>query len=167
MKAFMVVLAGMLVGLVTFLMLSPGAFAQGSPAAGAPTDSTVVFVCQPSAAHPCTPGVPWSQALAAMPDLVTYLASRLPAAGNVNVVIMVGDNTGTYTVPAMTAANKLLLGFALKDDLSSTAYNWSTASFVLGTNLINPTHGWHTAAGQVIDPTAKDWTSFNLVFLYE
>jgi hypothetical protein len=149
------------------ILMSPGAFAEGTPAAGAPTDNTVVFVCQPSATHTCTTGMPWSQALATMPDLVTYLASRLPAAGNVNVIIMAGNNTGTYTVPAMTAANKLLLGFTLKDDLSTTTFNWSTASFVLGTNLINPTNGWHTAAGQVIDPTKKDWTSFNLVFLYE
>jgi hypothetical protein len=87
--------------------------------------------------------------------------------GSTNIIILQGNSTGTYNAPGLTAANKLLCGFSSRDDLSSTTFNFSPTGFVLASNQLNTANGWYVATGQIIDPTAVDWSGYSLVWLYE
>lgn len=84
-----------------------------------------------------------------------------------NIIILQGNTTGTYSAPGLTAANKLLCGFSSRDDLSSTTFNFSPTAFVLASNQLNSANGWYAGTGQIIDPTAVNWSGYSLVWLYE
>lgn len=88
--------------------------------------------------------------------------------GSTNLIILQGNATGAYAAPGLAASNKLLCGFSAQDDLSSTSFfNFSPSAFVLASNQLNIANGWYAGAGQVIDPTAVDWTGFNIIWLYQ
>ena len=99
---------------------------------------------------------------------ITAAASGTDAGtGSTNIIILQGNSTGTYSVPGLTAANKLLCGFSSRDDLGSTAFNFSPTAFVLASSQLNMANGWYAGAGRIIDPTAVDWSGYSLVWLYE
>jgi hypothetical protein len=87
--------------------------------------------------------------------------------GSTNLIILQGNSSGTYSAPGLTASNRLLCGFSSQDDLSSTTFNFSPSSFVLASNQLNIANGWYAGSGQIIDPTAADWSGFNIVWLYQ
>jgi hypothetical protein len=87
--------------------------------------------------------------------------------GSTNIIILQGNSTGTYSAPGLTIANKLLCGFSSRDDLSSTTFNFSPAAFALASNQLNIANGWYAGTGQIIDPTAVNWSGYSLVWLYE
>ena len=87
--------------------------------------------------------------------------------GSANIIILQGNATGTYSAPGLTTANKLLCGFSSRDDLSSTTFNFSPTAFVLASNQLNIANGWYAGTGQIIDPTAVNWSGYSLVWLYE
>jgi hypothetical protein len=87
--------------------------------------------------------------------------------GNTNVIILQGNSTGTYSAPGLASSNKLLCGFSSRENLSSTTFNFSSSAFVLVSNQINISNGWYAGTGQIIDPTAADWSEFNLIWFYE
>jgi hypothetical protein len=109
------------------------------------------------------------------PNITVDAKGRITAAANgtgagtggTNVIILQGNSTGTYSAPGLTAANKLLCGFSSRDDLSSTTFNFSQTAFVLASNQLNIANGWYAGTGQIIDPTAVDWSGYSLVWLYE
>jgi hypothetical protein len=84
-----------------------------------------------------------------------------------NVIILQGNSTGTYSAPGLTSSNKLLCGYSSSEDLSSSPFNYSSNGFVLASNQLNLANGWYAVAGQIIDPTAADWSGFTLIWLYE
>jgi hypothetical protein len=71
--------------------------------------------------------------------------------GNTKVIILEGNSTGTYSAPGFGASNRLLCGFSLRENLSSATFNFSSSAF-------NSFNGWYADAGQIIDPTANDWS---------
>jgi hypothetical protein len=87
--------------------------------------------------------------------------------GSLSLLILQGNVTGIYNAPGLAATNTLLCGFSVQDDLSSTAFNFSPSAFVLASNQLNIANGWYAGAGQVIDPTAANWTGFSIVWLYQ
>jgi hypothetical protein len=88
-------------------------------------------------------------------------------AGSTNLVILQGNSAGTYSAPGLATSNKLLCGFSSQDDLSSTSFNFSPSSFVLASNQLNIANGWYAGTAEIIDPTAADWTGFNIIWLYQ
>jgi hypothetical protein len=95
---------------------------------------------------------------------------RITAASNgtgTNVIILQGNNSGTYSAPGFTSSNILLCGFSSREDLSTTTFNFSSSGFILASNQINTANGWYAATDQIIDPTAADWSGFSLIWLYE
>lgn len=90
-----------------------------------------------------------------------------PGTGNASLIILPGNSAGTYSAPGLTASNKLLCGFSSQDDLSSTTFNFSPSAFILASNQLNIANGWYAGPAQIIDPTAADWTGFNIIWLYE
>ena len=88
-------------------------------------------------------------------------------AGSTNLIILQGNSTGAYSAQGLAASNKLVCGFSSQDDLSSTSFNFSPSAFVLASNQLNIANGWYAGAGQIIDPTAVDWTGFNIIWLYQ
>jgi hypothetical protein len=109
------------------------------------------------------------------PNITVDAKSRITAASNgtgagnggTNVIILQGKSTGRYSAPGLTTANKLLCGFSSHDDLSSTTFNFSQTAFVLASNQLNITNGWYAGCGQIIAPTAVNWSGYSLVWLYE
>jgi hypothetical protein len=87
--------------------------------------------------------------------------------GATNVINLQGNSTGTYSAPGLTPSNRLLLGYSSLEDLSSTTVNYSSNGFVLASNQLNVANGWYAGTGQIIDPTASDWSGFSLIWLYE
>jgi hypothetical protein len=99
---------------------------------------------------------------------VTVAANGAGAAtGTTSLVILQGNSTGTYTALGLTQSNRLLCGFSSQDDLSSTTFNFSPSGFVLASNLLNVANGWYAGRAEVIDPTATDWSGFNIIWLYQ
>lgn len=95
---------------------------------------------------------------------------RITAAANgtgTKLIILQGNSTGTYSAPGLTTGNRLLCGFSSQDNLSSTTFNFSPTAFVLASNQLNIANGWYAGAGQIIDPTAVDWSEYSLVWFYE
>ena len=84
------------------------------------------------------------------------------AGGNTNLIILQGNSTGTYSAPGLVASNKLLCGLSSQDDLSATAFNFSPSAFVLASNQLNISNGWHASTNQIIDPTNTDWSGYSL-----
>jgi len=78
-----------------------------------------------------------------------------------------GNNTGTYSAPGLASTNKLLYGFSARDNLTSTAFNFSPSAFVLVSNQLNVATGWYPGTNQIIDPTGTNWLGFNLIWLYQ
>ncbi len=83
-----------------------------------------------------------------------------------NVLILQGNKNGTYSAPGVAPSNKLLCGLSTRDDLASTNFNFSPAAFVLASNQLNIARGWYAGNGQIVDPTAADWSGFYLVWFY-
>ena len=88
-------------------------------------------------------------------------------ASTTNLIVLQGNSAGSYSAPGLATSNKLLCGFSSQDDLSSTTFNFSPSAFVLASNQLNIANGWYAGAGQIIDPTAADWTGFNIIWLYQ
>ena len=96
-----------------------------------------------------------------------FLLNFGAAAAQSEVVIVTGNNTGTYAAPGITSANRLLLGIAVQDTLATTGYNYSPSPFALVGTTINPSAGWTTSAGAITDPDDVDWTGYSIIWLYQ
>jgi hypothetical protein len=99
--------------------------------------------------------------------LVLELERQISGGAADKVLIVQGNNTGTYAAIGVSGANALLSGVAVADNLGSTDFNYSPSSFVMASDQLNPTNGWHTGSNQIVDPTATDWTGYYLIWLYK
>lgn len=114
-----------------------------------------------------TTGGPQATDTAPMSALAAYLAAKLAPPGTVNVASLVGNATGSYTVPGIAANSRLLLGVAANSPLASAAWNYDTGPALLVSSLINPAAGWNAGNGLITDPTSVDWTGWSIFWLWQ
>lgn len=147
--------------------LSTAALAQGYPAnPGSLNDNSTMMLCSPCVTTPSGPAKPTTALLSA---LATYMATKLSpmTSGPVNVAIIAGNSTGSYTLSGITASNKVLLVLPIDDNLTTTSYNFSPLAFLVAGNVLNPTVGWKPGTGVVTDPTVVNWTGYSMVVVYQ
>ena len=85
-------------------------------------------------------------------------------------IILQGNSTGLYPIPAQPRGTALKLGFAVfagDDNLNNAGFNYSPVPYLLISGLQNPTYGWRIVGASIVDPTRMNWTGYNLVWLYE
>jgi hypothetical protein len=85
-------------------------------------------------------------------------------------IMLQGNSTGVYDAPGLTPGNTLLYGAVLAsaaNDLTATPYNSVPAGFALLSNQVNAASGWYVGTGQIIDPTASNWTGYSLIWIWQ